>query len=84
METSMVLSFKLIVATIIMMRTICLGSTVSRRDWYGHPLRFLMLASSYTLLAGGAFAWLFGLPIAVWLFASGTVTALLFDRRRGS
>ena len=80
----MVLSFKLIVAAIIMMRTICLGSTVSRREWYGHPLRFIMLASSYALLAGGAIAWLFGLPIAIWLFASGTVAALLFDRRRKS
>lgn len=80
----MVLIFKLIVAVLIMMRTICLGSTVSRREWYGHPLRFIMLASSYALWAGGAIAWLFGLPIAVWMFAGGTISMLVFDRRRHS
>lgn len=84
METSVILVVKLAVAIVVIMRSICLGSTVSRREWYGHPLRFIMLASSYALLAGGSLAWLFGMPVAVWMFGLGAVSMLLFDRRRHS
>lgn len=73
---------KLSIAILVLMRSICLGSTVSRREWYGHPLRFILLAGSYAMLAGGAIAWVFGMPAAVWLFAAGVSTLILFDRRR--
>ena len=83
METIIFL-LKLAIAILVLMRSVCLGSTVSRREWYGHPMRFIMLASSYALLAGGAIAWVFGMPAAVWLFAGGVSALILFDRRRHS
>lgn len=76
------LILKLAIVGFMLVRTVCISVSVSRKEWSGHPLKFYLLSAGYSLLAGGSIAWLFGMDSATWLFGLGIAAMLLFDRRR--
>ncbi len=71
----------IVAAGIILMRCTCIVAKLSPRNWYGHRLQFLGLASSYSFIAGGAVGTAFAWHLGPSFLLVGLAGLVLFDRR---
>lgn len=72
----------LLAAGVVLIRTICMASKMSVRDWRGHPLFFAAIAAANSLLAAGAVGIVLGWHKGTFLLLLGVALKLLTERRR--
>ena len=80
---ALMMIFILLSAGVVLVRCIHVITHLDRHEWDGHPLQFVGLSASYSLLAGGAVAVVFGTEYASALMLAGISGRIVFDRRTG-
>lgn len=71
-----------IATMVLMLRIVCIASTLSRSAWSGHPFCFVGLSMSYALAGGGAVGYTLGWNHGGVLLLLGAAGWVVFDRRR--
>lgn len=69
-------------SAVVVVRCVCVASTMSRRDWAGHPLRFAGAAAGYSLMCAGAVGMVLGFSHAPAMLLIGLACWILFERSR--
>ena len=82
--STLLLLIELLCVGVVLVRAVCVAAKLNRRNWCGHPLQFIGIATSYTLLAGGALGILMRHPDAPWILLAGVALWIVFDKRRQS
>lgn len=83
MNINIIILLLLLPATFVILgHSLDLASTLSRKQWVGHPFRFAGFSISIALTAGGAVGVLLGAFYAPALLVLGVAGCMMFDRRR--
>lgn len=72
----------LLLAGVVIVRTVCLSSHMSVRRWDGHPWQFVALSLGHALLCAGALGVALGAPAGGHALLLGLTLKVVFDRRR--
>lgn len=78
----MIQPLMLLLAGVIIVRTVCLASHMSVRRWDGHPWQFVALSMGHALLCAGALGVALGEPAGGHALLLGLTLKVVFDRRR--
>ncbi len=71
----------LLAAGAVLVRCVCIAARLNRRDWSGHPLRFVGMAAGYALTGGGAVGTALEWDFASHLLLFGMAGLVVFERR---
>lgn len=71
----------MLAACIVMVHTVCVASSVSRKAWEGHALQFAGIAFSYALVAGGSLGVVLRWAHGPEMLLFGVAGWIVFDRR---
>ena len=80
-EVIQILSLSAAIA--VLWRCIYIAGHIGLKDFEGHPVRFLILASGYALAAVGAMGFVFGWTYGATFMLIGVAVFMLAERRLG-
>jgi hypothetical protein len=78
----MIQPLMLLLAGVVIVRTVSLSAQMSYRRWDGHPWQFTALSLGHALLCAGAFGVALGAPAGGHALLLGLTLKVVFDRRR--
>lgn len=78
----MIQPLMLLLAGVIIVRTVSLSAQMSYRRWDGNPWQFVALSLGHALLCAGALGVALGAPAGGHALLLGLTLKVVFDRRR--
>lgn len=72
----------LLLAGVVIVRSVCLSAKMDRRRWTGHPWQFAALSLAHALMCAGALGVAVGHPLGAVTLLLGIAGQVVFDRRQ--
>jgi len=82
MYNPFILGVEIVCSSIILFRSIQIGSRLDWKTWNGHPLQFIGNSLAYPLLAGGSIGVILDRSGGFVLLLLGVMLLIVSDRRR--